>query len=91
VKQRFRVTHPFHPLSGSEFELIEHRLNWGEDRVYYLDEAGELRSILASCTDVGAVDPSVEIAAGRALFRFEDLLRLAALLAGLQGQGPVDV
>ncbi|MGI9286137.1 MAG: DUF5372 family protein [Pseudomonadales bacterium] len=32
--QTFRVTHPFHPLYQQEFELVDRRLNWGEDRVY---------------------------------------------------------
>ena len=77
------MTHPFHPLSGREFELIEYRNNWGEDRVYYLDDVGVVQSLLASCTDAGGVDPCVEIAGGRSCFRCEDLLRLAALLAAL--------
>ncbi|MBS3779452.1 MAG: hypothetical protein KGY41_03575, partial [Desulfovermiculus sp.] len=25
----FRVTHPFHPLSGCEFELMDYRHAWG--------------------------------------------------------------
>ncbi|MGZ6690002.1 MAG: DUF5372 family protein, partial [Solirubrobacteraceae bacterium] len=28
-----RVTHPFHPLYGRDFEFVAHRHNWGEDRV----------------------------------------------------------
>ena len=27
--RRFRVTHPFHPLFGREFELEIHKNNWG--------------------------------------------------------------
>ena len=64
----FRVTHPFHPLFNREFGLIEYRNNWGEDRVYFHDAEGQWQSILASCTDVGGVDPFVEIAAGRSFF-----------------------
>jgi Family of unknown function (DUF5372) len=78
------VIHPFHPLFGQEFELIEYRKNWGEDRVYFLDIEGRLAAILASCTDAGGVDPFVEISAGRSWFRYEDLLRLADLLEGLR-------
>ena len=63
---------------------MDYRQNWGEHRVYFLDAQGQLQSILASCTDAGPVDPFVELAAGRALFRFEDLLRLAELLEGLR-------
>jgi hypothetical protein len=84
VHKRFRVTHPFHPLFGREFDLIEYRNNWGEDRVYFHDAEGLLQSILANCTDVGGVDPFVEIAAGRSCFRYEELLRLADLLEGLR-------
>jgi hypothetical protein len=44
---------------------------------------GQLCSVLASCTDVGGVDPFVEISAGRSFFRYEDLVRLADLLEEL--------
>jgi hypothetical protein len=78
------VTHPFHPLFGREFELLEYRKNWGEDRVYFHDEGGQVQSILASCTDAGGADPFVEISAGRSLFRYEDLVQLAILLERLR-------
>jgi hypothetical protein len=80
----FRVTHPFHPLFGSEFELIEYHKTWGEDRVFFRDAEGQLQSIVANCTDAGGIDPFVEIAAGRSFFRYEDLVRLADLLEGLR-------
>jgi hypothetical protein len=80
AKQHFHVTHPFHPLFGREFELLEYRNNWGEDRVYFHDAEGRLQCILASCTNAGGVDPFVVMAAGRCLFRYEDLLRLAELV-----------
>jgi hypothetical protein len=84
VRKHFRVTHPFHPLFGREFELIEYHKTWGEDRVSFRRAEGRLESIVASCTDVGGVDPFVEIGAGRSFFRYEDLLRLADLLEGLR-------
>ena len=40
----FSVTHPFHPLQGQQFVLVQVRLNWGEERVYYLDANDRLRS-----------------------------------------------
>jgi hypothetical protein len=43
-----------------------------------------MQSILANCTDAGGVDPFVELAGGRALFRYEDLLRLADLVEALR-------
>jgi len=60
------------------------RLNWGEERVYFMDGEGQMQSILANCTDAGGVDPFVELGGGRALFRYEDLLRLAALAEALR-------
>ena len=39
------MTHPFHPLSGRDFEFVEHRQNWGEDRVCLRDENGDLFSL----------------------------------------------
>jgi len=36
------VTHPFHPLFGREFVLVDLRLNWGENRVCLHDEDGAL-------------------------------------------------
>jgi hypothetical protein len=78
------VIHPFHPLSGQEFELLEYRNNWGEDRAYFHDANGRLQSILANCTDAAGIDPFVEISAGRSWFRIEDLIRLADLLEALQ-------
>ena len=74
-----RVTHPFHPLFGREFEFVSRRRNWGEDRVYYHDERGELDSLPTAWTDVADVDPFVVMAAGRSPFRAADLLALADL------------
>ena len=79
------MVHPFHPLYGQEFELITYRNNWGEDRVFFHDSDGRLRSMPASWTSVAAPDPFVAMAAGRALFRVEDLLALVALLRRLEG------
>ena len=82
-KQRsFHVIHPFHPLFEREFELLDYRKCWGEDRVFYLDEAGTLRSLPARWTSAVADDPLVVIGAGRSLFRVPDLLELVALVRG---------
>ena len=76
------MTHPFHPLSGHEFGLVDRRRTWGEDRVYYLDEREELKRLPAAWTSAGAVDPFVAISAGRSCFRTADLLALVSLIAG---------
>ena len=88
-----RVTHLFHPLSGREYEFVEHRQNWGEDRVYLRDEDGELFSLLAGWTDAAAVDPFTVIADGRCPFTTAGLLALADLIdrfrARRRGDGDV--
>jgi hypothetical protein len=76
----FSVTHPFHPLQGQQFVLVQVRLNWGEERVYYLDAHERLRSIPLSWTNLAAPDPFVTLATGRAYFRPVDLLALTNLL-----------
>ena len=76
----FRITHPFHPLRGREFELIQVKLCWGIDRVYYAGEDGALRHVPVGWTSVAAVDPFVAVASGRAAFRVEDLLALAEVI-----------
>jgi hypothetical protein len=82
-----RVTHPFHPLAGRDFEFVEHRQNWGEDRVYLRDADGELFSLLTGWTDAAAADPFVVIAAGRCPFATGDLLAVADLIDRLRGRG----
>ena len=48
--------------------------------VYFEDDAGHLQSIPAKWTDVIAADPFVVIAAGRALFRPDDLIEVTRLI-----------
>ena len=75
-----RVTHPFHPLAGQDYEFVEHRQNWGEDRVCLRGESGELFSLPAAWTDSAVVDPFVVIAAGRCPFTTAGLLAVADLI-----------
>jgi hypothetical protein len=77
---RFRITHPFHPLCGAEYELVTRRLTWGEDRVFYYDLGGKLKSLMANVTDVAAVDAFDRVSAGRSAFRMDDLLDLRRLI-----------
>jgi hypothetical protein len=71
--------------------LVDYRNNWGEDRVCFQDEQGRLDSILASYTDAGGEDPYLAIAAGRALFRYEDLVEMVRLIATARGKERSDV
>ena len=74
------MTHPFHPLSGRDFEFVAHRRNWGEDRVHLHDENGKLFSLPAGWTDVAGPDPFTVVAAGRCPFTTDDLLAVAGLV-----------
>lgn len=82
--RRFQVTHPYHPLHAQEFELVLHAQNWHEDRVWFHDADGRLRALPAPWTSVVAEDPFNAVAAGRALFRVQELLDLGRLLAALK-------
>jgi hypothetical protein len=77
---KVRITHPFHPHSGREFELICRRRHWGEDRVVYSDEDGRLRTISAAFTDAAPLDEFRLAAGGKAAFRTVDLMTLCELL-----------
>jgi len=79
-QQRFRVIHLFHPLFGLEFDLINYTHCWGEDRVFYVDQTGQVRSLPARWTSAAANDPFVVVSAGRSHFRVTDLLELAGFV-----------
>ena len=81
------MTHPFHPLFSHEFELIEYRKAWGEDRVYFLDSSGQLQRLPASWTDVVGDDPFIVVAAGQSPLRVTELLQLADLISRLRYEG----
>ena len=85
--QRFRITHPFHPLFGREYELLYVRQDWGYDRVAYLTESGAEATIPVSFTDLKAPDPFVAIAAGRSRLRVEELIELAKLIESTKSKG----
>lgn len=87
-RRSFRITHPFHPLRGKTFKLIERRTTWGEDRVYFRDEKGEFRRMPTAWTSVSARNVFETISAGRSHFRVEDLLQLVALIAQEKCAGP---
>lgn len=74
------MTHPFHPLKGREFVLVTYRHNWGEDRVYFYDESGNLSALPASWTSLAPKDPFWEVAAGRCVLSFVALKELLALV-----------
>jgi hypothetical protein len=75
-----RVTHPFHPLSGREFDFVYRRRNWDTDWVYFLDDDRTLGWIPSSWTDAVSPDPAVALGAGRSPFLVGDLLALVVLV-----------
>lgn len=51
------MTHPFHPLHGREFELIEITSMLGAVLVHYTADDGTLRTVRQAFTSAAAVDP----------------------------------
>ena len=39
------MTHPFHPWSGREFLFVSVGHNWGEERVFFVDDGGVKHSL----------------------------------------------
>jgi hypothetical protein len=64
--------------------LVTRWRNWGGDRVLFEDGEGRVRSIPTAWTSIAGPDPFVTLSAGRSLFRLEDVLALAALVALLE-------
>ena len=79
-----RVTHPFHPLTGKEFVLLDRRKAWGRETVFCDDGPGRLLGLPIGWTSLADADPFVVMAAGRSPLHFADLLRLVALIEGLE-------
>ena len=81
------MTHPFHPLHGREFPLVEIKSVMGVELVHYTADDGALRSIRRGWTSVACEDPFVRVGSGRSAFRVPDLLALGSLLESLEGAG----
>ena len=64
------------------------RQNWGEDRVWFYDNDGSLRSVPTSWTDAAPMNVFVAVAAGRSLFRVADLLELAQRIQASSREQP---
>jgi len=80
VSRRIRITHPFHPLSGKHFDLLEYRHIYNESYVSFHDDCGQLRVIPAIWTDFVKMDAFVEMAAGTSPLHAACLLELANLV-----------
>ena len=65
--------------------------NWHEDRAWFHDRTGRLRSVPADWTSLVAEDAFNVVAAGRAALRLNELLELAELLARFDHREPPHV
>ena len=86
---KVRITHPFHPQSGHELDVVCRRMHWGEDRIVYEGPNGGLRSIATNLTDLEPQDEFRRVAGGSAAFSTVDLLALCSLLDRLGGASDV--
>lgn len=86
------MTHPFHPLRGRLLDVVDRRRGQDGEYVYLEVDGQQVRRLPAAWTSLGCVDPFVVVAAGRSLFRADDLARLAEVVASLAcaGQAPSD-
>ena len=82
------MTHPFHPLHGQVLEVVDRRRYEDVERLYLEVEPGRIETLPVTWTSLGPPDVWLDIAAGRCLFRVEDLLRLADLIAGMREEAP---
>ena len=83
------MTHPFHPLSGQVLEVVDRRRFEADGERLCLEVApGRLAWIPVAWTSLGPPDPWLEIAAGRCLYRAEDLLLLVELIARVGEEEP---
>lgn len=80
LKRHFTVTHPFHPLYQSKFELLSYRKSWGRQFIDYRDQNGQTGAIPLAWTDTDQADPFLTISRGRSVFRVAELLRLVELI-----------
>ena len=84
LKEKFKITHPFHPLHEREFDLLNYSSRWGWLCVEYRGEDGEIGAIPVDWTDAGEPDPFLDVSNGRSCFRVSELLLLVELLLGLE-------
>jgi hypothetical protein len=89
--QRFRVTHPFHPLFAQEFDAVSFREGSPEDRVFFWRADGVAASIPLRFTDLQPPDLVVIFGAGNCHFRVADLMDLVGLIEQLRSGRRADL
>ena len=83
-RKTFKIIHPFIPQYNNEYEFVDRRQSWGQDRVVYFDKNGDAATIPTSWTDVAEPDLFNLQSAGRCNFRYADLAELAKLIKYLK-------
>ena len=90
-RRKVRITHPFHPLCGKQFDVVEHKYIYAESYLFFYDSFGHLRQIPAVWTDFLKIDAFVEVAAARSALHAYFLLELAELLKHVREERSGDV
>ena len=81
-----RVVHPFHPLAGQRLRRVGENANVAGRRVICLDDQGAAWAVPVEWTDLVQPGFEWEISAGRAHVLIDDLLAVAALVAGMRAR-----
>jgi hypothetical protein len=79
-----KIIHPFHPLKNQEFEFINLKQTWGQDRVFFRDSKSKIVSIPTNWTDYYEEIPFIKQAKGRAILDFKNMKELSHMLADLK-------
>jgi len=66
--------------------MVSRQRTWGQDRVFYYDSDGRLKSFPANVTNLFSIDAFTRISAGRSAFRMDDLSELRELLDQRNGR-----
>jgi hypothetical protein len=80
LRRHFTVTHPFHPLYQSQFELLSYRKSWGRQFIDFQYDNGKTGAIPLAWTDADPADPFLTISQGCSVFRVPELLQLVELI-----------
>jgi transposase InsO family protein len=84
-EQRFRITHPFHPLRDQTLICVASKQRVAGERQFMIRGAdGSLCLVPANWTDFLPPDPYLLIGEGRSYFRVEDLVALADILRRIE-------
>lgn len=59
---------------------------WGDHRIWFHNEVGQLISLPEMWTSLGPADPLVVLSQGRAYARVPDLLELAQMVTDISGK-----